>query len=104
MMTHEHPVASTPEHRALLAARNIRKPERAALGELWQEFQAAFRGHVRGADRDWSALTGAFRFCARMMLDLDCSYLGCTWDQILAWRDECKLRTWDQFTPIQRRV
>jgi hypothetical protein len=30
----------------------------------------------------------SFRLCARMMLDLDCTYWAFTWDQLVAWRAE----------------
>lgn len=98
----------TDEERVLLALERYEAKERQELARLYDPFAAAFFEYTAHgfAERYKSAnLCKAFRFCARLMLELDCSYWAFDWQQMLKWREAAyssavaanrsKARLWD---------
>ncbi len=82
--------ALTDEERVLLAKERYEAKDRQALAGLYDPFAGAyFEYTARGyADRYHQAnLCKAFRFCARLMLELDCSYRAFDWQRLLEWRE-----------------
>lgn len=72
----------TGEERVLLARERYEAKDRQALARLYEPFAEAFFEYTaRGyADRYHQAnLCKAFRFCARLMLELDSSYWAFDW-------------------------
>ena len=67
--------------------------DRAAVASLWEPFRDRYRERVRPLDWREQGLFRAFRFCAGMMLVLDCTYWAFTWDRLLTWRAEIKARS-----------
>lgn len=89
----------TDHDREILGKSRIRKWDREALPHLWDAFGEAYFAHVRALKPtrpEQNAAWSAFRFCAQMMLALDCTYWAFTWDQLLAWRTEVKAREADR--------
>ena len=98
----------TDEERVLLALERYEAKDRQALARLYDPFARAFYEHTAHgfAERYKSAnLCKAFRFCARLMLELDSSYWAFDWQRLLEWREavyssavaaNCsKARLWD---------
>jgi integrase len=100
------PLTLTEHDRLILAQRRIRKGDRESLPDLWEPFRDVYLARVRPTDQTHQFLWRAFRFCARMMLGLDCTYWAFTWDRLLPWREDEKAgalhrppiwhRQWDQ--------
>jgi integrase len=100
------PLTLTEHDRLILAQRTIRKEDRESLPDLWEPFRDVYLARVRPRDQTHQFLWRAFRFCARMMLGLDCTYWAFTWDRLLLWRQDEKAgalnrppiwhRQWDQ--------
>lgn len=98
----------TDEERVLLAKERFETKERQALARLYDPFAAAFFEYTAHgfAERYKQAnLCNAFRFCARLMLELGCSYWAFEWQRLLEWREAAystavtanhsKARLWD---------
>lgn len=98
----------THEERVLLALERYEAKERQDLARLYDPFAKAFYEHTAHgfAERYKSAnLCKAFRFCARLMLELDSSYWAFDWQRLLEWREAAyasavaanrsKARLWD---------
>jgi hypothetical protein len=80
----------TERDRVALAKPTIRKTDRESVPDLWEPFRDTYLSRVRPADCTHQFLWRAFRFCARMMLALDCTYWAFTWDRLLRWREDEK--------------
>ncbi len=81
----------TDEERRILSKFRYEASDRQALAELHQPFNEAFyRYNAQGRPRThyMNDLYRAFRSCAQMMLDLDCTYWAFDWERLLAWKDE----------------
>lgn len=79
----------TGEERVLLAKERFEAKDRQELARLYDPFAAAFFEHTAHgyAERYHQVnLCKAFRFCARLMLELDCSYRAFDWQRLLEWR------------------
>jgi integrase len=105
------PRTLTDADRAALIKRRIAKEDREAVAPLWAPFRDVFTERVRPADRTHQAVWKAFRFCAQAMLALQCTYWAFTWDHLLAWREETRLREsarpaiwWRQWNQCWREV
>lgn len=98
----------TDEERVLLAKERFEKQERQALARLYDPFAAAFYEHTaHGFAEPYKPanLCKAFRFCARLMIELDSSYWAFDWQRLLEWRETAylsavaanrsKARLWD---------
>jgi integrase len=86
----DRPLHLSEQHRTVLGKRKITRCDRAAVPHLWEPFRDAYLAHVRSLKPPEQELWRAFRFCAQMMLALDCTYWAFTWDQILAWRETAR--------------
>jgi hypothetical protein len=84
------PFTLTEHDRLILAERTVRKGDRESLPDLWEPFRDVYLARVRSRDQTHQFLWRAFRFCARMMLGLDCTYWAFTWDSLLLWREDEK--------------
>lgn len=81
----------TDEERRILSKDRYEAADRQALAELHQPFAEAFhRYNAQGRPRTqyMNDLYRAFRSCAQMMLDLDCTYWAFDWERLLAWKRE----------------
>lgn len=91
MTTASHrPLHLTAADRRILTKHTYYHRDRARMPHLYAPFEATFRRFTLrdSRQRDPSnALWRAYRMCAQMMLDLDCTYWGFTWAQLLPWRD-----------------
>ena len=79
----------TDEERVLLALERYEAKERQEFARLYDPFAKAFYEHTaHGFAEPYKAanLCKAFRFCARLMLELDCSYWAFDWQRLLEWR------------------
>ena len=98
----------TAEERVLLAKERFDPKDRQALARLYDPFAAVFFEYTANgfAERYKQAnLCNAFRFCARLMLELDCSYWGFDWQRLIEWKkvayssalaaNRSKARLWD---------
>ena len=92
MIDRTRPVTLTDVERVIFGKPTIRAWDRAAVAQLWEPFRDHYRERVRPLDWREQGLFRAFRFCAGMMLALDCTYWAFTWDQILTWRADVKAR------------
>ena len=92
MIDHARPVTLTDAERVIFGKPTIRAWDRAAVASLWEPFRDRYREQVRPLDWREQGLFRAFRFCAGMMLALDCTYWAFTWDRLLTWRTEVKAR------------
>lgn len=86
------PPALRADDRVVLGKRKILRCDREAMPHLWEPFRDAYLEHVRPLDASRQNLLQAFRFCAQMMLALDCTYWAFTWETILAWRETARGR------------
>ena len=85
----ERRVELTPQEREALHAERYEKHERKVLAWLETPFVQAFTTQVsRGrVDRHLARRSEeAFLLCRQMMRDLDMTYWGFTWEQLLPWR------------------
>lgn len=83
------PSSLTDAELRTLRKRRYSEQDLAILAHLLEPFERVFRMYTVPTCREASYriyVQTAFRFLARMMLDLDCTYWAFTWDQILAWR------------------
>ena len=65
--------------------------DRARIADLYAAYEEAFLRYIaRGpmAGDTSNHLWRSFHVCARMMLDLGCTYWAFTWDRLVAWRAE----------------
>lgn len=98
----------TDAERVLLAKERYEAKERQALARLYDPFAKAFFEYTaRGFAAPYKPanLCKAFRFCARLMLELDCSYRAFDWQRLLEWKEAAyasavaanysKARLWD---------
>jgi integrase len=92
MIDHSRPASLTDAERVIFGKPRIRVWDRAAVAALWEPFRDRYREQVRPLDWREQGLFRAFRFCAGMMLALDCTYWAFTWDRLLAWRAEATAR------------
>lgn len=92
MTTRARTLTLTDAERVIFGKRQIRAWDRAAVAHLWEPFRDVYVERVRPLDQRHQGLWAAFRFCGRMMLELDCTYWAFTWERILAWRDAVKAR------------
>ena len=81
MIDRSLPATLTDAERVIFSKPTIRAWDRAAAASLWEPFRDRYREQVRPLDWREQGLFRAFRFCARMMLALDCTYWAFTWDR-----------------------
>lgn len=75
----------------VLSQERYSSADRARVQHLDAPYEDAFlRNVARGpmAAETSNHLWRSFRLCARMMLDLDCTYWAFTWERLVAWRAE----------------
>jgi len=75
----------------VLSQERYSSADRARVQHLYALYEDAFlRNVARGpmAAETSNHLWRSFRLCARMMLDLDCTYWAFTWERLVAWRAE----------------
>jgi hypothetical protein len=70
----DRPFHLSEQDRIVLGKRKITRCDRAAVPHLWEPFRDAYLAHVRPLNPPEQELWCAFRFCAQMMLALDCAY------------------------------
>jgi hypothetical protein len=98
----------TADERLLLAKDRYETKDKKALARLYDPFAGAFFEHTAHgfAERfKQGNLCRAFRFCARLRLELDCSYWAFDWQRLLEWKEAAletavaahysKARLWD---------
>lgn len=91
MTAGQHSLKLTRLDRQHLAKGKFTDAVRAKIPHLWPPYEAAYRTHVlkgRALKQPAHGLCESFRLCARMMLDLDCTYWAFTWDRLIAWRSQ----------------
>ncbi len=79
----------TGEERILLAKERFGGEDRRALARLYDPFAEAyfaFTARERAERFKKDNLYSAFRFCARVMIELDSSYWAFEWKRLLEWR------------------
>lgn len=86
----------TDHERIVLGKRTILKADRESVHDLWEPFRAVYLARVRPADLTQQFVWRAFRFCAGMMLALDCTYWAFTWGRLLPWREAEKAAAADR--------
>lgn len=77
--------------RRVLARDRYARSDRARIAHLYAPYEATFLRYVaRGpmVGDPSNHLWRSFRLCARMMLELGCTYWAFTWERLLAWRAE----------------
>lgn len=79
----------TADERLLFAKDRYEARDKKALARLYDPFAEAFFEHTaQGFAEPYKSanLSTAFRFCARLMLELDCTYWAFDWQQLLEWK------------------
>lgn len=89
--------------RQLLSQTNLTESGRRSLADLYQPFEETYRRHHSAG---WSpqnspaTVQESFRFCGRMMLEMNCTYWAFDWPRLIAWKaaitekNSHRLKTW----------
>ena len=86
---HDRRLTLNDSDKRLLTLPKLVESGRRGLADLYQPFEKTYLRHqVTGLSRGAAKknVQQSFRFCGRMMLDLDCTYWGFDWPQLLEWK------------------